>query len=517
MTFRPRRRKSYIMWKGGRPYYRRVIPEKYRGLYDDKTVWLIPLEGRGDAALEAEAAAHAHRHNQEISDHDDLNPAALADFIEAVRAEKENPEAFTPPNGGSRKFWKDGKAHVGAWAVSNDPAYRRRQAAEGDLAMSEAEALARLKLAETYTTPPADPELAELRAFKADKELEAAISKNSETVISILPRWREREKQAPSTWKKHVQYANEFSKLHVGDGELYLSEITKRHVQDYVEHAQTLTYRGAPLSPTSVAKRLDSVRALLSFAASVDEIDHNPATGVKPPKDTRPKTSRSWKSFEREEIQKLVKESTDLWSGRRNSKQPGRKEDLATALQCLIWTGARPEEICQLRREDIDLSTSAMHITNDETSDDARARLTKNDSSIRTVPIHSRLLPTLSEHLRRHNSTLLFPSFAPEPTPAELKEEERTGRLEIKGRYARPLSREWTDNLRELIAPNEPRKVLYSLRHSWAAESRRTGMPEHVRNALMGHADDNRHASRYGGDIEWLEVKREHVERMICV
>ncbi|MEP3686375.1 MAG: tyrosine-type recombinase/integrase [Sulfitobacter dubius] len=505
------------MWKGGRPYYRRVIPKKYRGLYDDKTVWLIPLEGRGDAALEAEAAAHAHRHNEEISDHEDLDPTALADFIEVVRAEKENPEAFTPPNGGSPKFWKDGKAYVGAWAASNDPAYRRRKADEGDLAMSEGEALARLKLAETYTTPPADPELAELRAFKAEKELEAATAKNGETVISILPRWREREKQAPTTWKKHVQYVREFSDLHAKGSELYLSEVTKKQVQAYVEYAQTLTYRGAPLSPTSVAKRLDSVRALLSFAASVDEIDHNPATGVKAPKDSRPKTSRSWKSFEPEEIKKLVRVSTDLWNKRRNSKQPGRKEDLATALQCLIWTGARPEEICQLRREDIDLPTGAVHITNDETGDDARARLTKNDSSIRTVPIHSRLLPVLSEHLRRHNSPLLFPSFAPEPTPAELKEEERTGMLEIKGRYARPLSREWTDNLRELIAPDEPRKVLYSLRHSWAAESRRTGMPEHVRNALMGHADDNRHASRYGGDAEWLEVKREHVERMACV
>jgi len=121
------------------------------------------------------------------------------------------------------------------------------------------------------------------------------------------------------------------------------------------------------------------------------------------------------------------------------------------------------------------------------------------------------------EHLRRNNSALLFPSFAPEPTPKELKEAESAGKLEIKGRYARPLSREWTDNLRKQISPDEPRKVLYSLRHSWAAESRRTGMPEHVRNALMGHADDNPHAGRYGVDADWLEEKRRHVERMACI
>lgn len=187
-----------------------------------------------------------------------------------------------------------------------------------------------------------------------------------------------------------------------------------------------------------------------------------------------------------------------------------------TALQCLIWTGARPEEICQVRRDWVDLDRGVIQITNDETDDGARAAFVKNENSVREVPIHSRLLPFLSEHLRRHNSPLLFPSFEPKPSKAELAEAQKTGVLEIKGRYARPISREWTDNLRTLIAPNEPRKVLYSLRHSWAAESRRSGMPEHVRNAIMGHAEDNPHSGRYGGDADWLEEKRRHVERMEC-
>jgi hypothetical protein len=42
-------------------------------------------------------------------------------------------------------------------------------------------------------------------------------------------------------------------------------------------------------------------------------------------------------------------------------------------------------------------------------------------------------------------------------------------------------------------------------------------MPGHVRNALMGHVNENRHAEIYGGDVEWLEVKREHIERMNCI
>jgi len=517
MTFRPRRRKSYLMWKNGRPYYRRVIPKKYRPLYGGKTVWLIALRGQGQAELEAEASMHAHRHNEEIADHEDLGPEALADLIEVAAAYNESPESFTPPDGGTPQFWKDGKAQSGAWVVTNDPAERRRQAADGYLAMSDREAVARMNLADVNTAPPDDSELAELRTFKAEKELEAAVRQSGETVLSILPRWREREKQAPTTWKKHVQYAKEFAEFHAGPGcDIHLSEVTKRHVQEYVEHAQTLAPKGKPLSPTSITKRLDSVRALLAFAASVDEIEYNPATGVKAPRDNRPKLSRSWKSFERAEIQKLVKISTDIWTKRRNSKQAWRKEDLMTALQCLIWTGARPEEICQVRRDWLDLDRGVIQITNDETDDGARAAFVKNENSVREVPIHSRLLPVLSEHLRRHNSPLLFPSFEPKASKAELAAAEKTGVLEIKGRYARPISREWTDNLRELIAPNEPRKVLYSLRHSWAAESRRSGMPEHVRNAIMGHAEDNPHAGRYGGDADWLDAKRHYVELMEC-
>lgn len=526
MTFRPRRG-NYITQRRGRYYYRRMIPARFHDLFGKK-VWMIALEGQNDADRSAEAQAIADRHNRQMrmAQIVDVEEAAKLAADAAVMRIDLSPGNLPPgaPTPTPARFLREGRVvEVFKYAVTDDPAQRRAAETDGFFVVSQEEALAQLELQQQMTAfeeaqTREAAEIADLKAERAAGKVKTASRVSGETILSILPRWRDREKQAPTTWKKHVQYAKEFAELHAGEGgDIFLSEVTKRHVQDYVEHAQTLTYRGAPLSPTSIAKRLDSVRALLAFAASVDEIELNPATGVKPPKDTRPKTSRSWKSFEREEIQKLVKVSTDLWAGRRNSKQAWRKEDLMTALQCLIWTGARPEEVCQARREWIDLDRAVIQITNDETDDGARAASVKNENSVRAVPIHSRLLPLLSEHLRRHNSPLLFPSFEPKPTPAEVAAAEATGVLEIKGRYARPISREWTDSLRELIAPNEPRKVLYSLRHSWAAESRRIAMPEHVRNAIMGHADDNPHAARYGGDADWLEEKQRHVERMTCV
>ncbi|MFZ1661718.1 MAG: hypothetical protein WAT77_07135, partial [Paracoccaceae bacterium] len=76
MTFAPRRRKNYIMWKNDRPYYRRAIPPAYRHLFGGKTAWVIALKGHGTAALEAEAAAYAHQHNQQLS-FADISPDEL--------------------------------------------------------------------------------------------------------------------------------------------------------------------------------------------------------------------------------------------------------------------------------------------------------------------------------------------------------------------------------------------------------------------------------------------------------
>lgn len=521
MAFTPRQGR-YITQRRGRYYYRRIVPESYREWLGKKVI-MIPLKGGNDSERHKEAQGLAAQHDRLFTTPLFHSPDELPvpDDTVAVYFEiHDDPNEEAPAS--PRMFFRDGRfVPTKRYAIGAEPSAVRDAAKKGYFAMSEREYDLQLELAELrrqLDTAQTDDQrtIAELRSGPVIDQIQAsAASAASHSILSILPQWHEHQKQALTTWKKHVQYAREFAQLH---GDLPLPEVTKSHVVDYVAHAQTLRYRGEPLSPTSIAKRLDSIKALLSFAVSADEITYNPATGVKPPKDTRPRTSRSWKSFDREEVQEIVRVSNAIWSKRRNSKQALRKEDLATALQCLIWTGARPEEICQARRDWIDLDRGVFLITNDETDDNARPALVKNESSIRAVPIHSRLKPFIASHLKRHNSALLFPSFEPQPTPFEIEDARQSGRPpEIKGRYARPLSREWTDHLRYHVAPNEPRKVLYSLRHSWAAESRRTGMPEHVRNALMGHADDNPHAARYGGDAEWLEQKRKYVEKMNCV
>ena len=327
-----------------------------------------------------------------------------------------------------------------------------------------------------------------------------------DTILSALPKWHKLKQPRITTQKAHKARVQAFVDLH---GDLPLSAITKRHIVDFVEHVQTITHEGKPLKPTTMANYLATISGLLSYAVGADLIQFNPAQRVESPKDNRPKVAKSYAAFEKSEVRNLIQVGTEIWTKRgvrRNSRQT-RKNDLIAALHMLVWTGARPEEICQLRLVDVDIDGLVLSITNDDSDDEGltRARFTKNENSVRDIPIHSKLAPIIADHLSLirgvSNSSLVFPSFEPA--------------LQT-GRYARPISTEWTSKLREHVT-SDPRKVLYSLRHAWAAESRRTGMPEYVRNALMGHGGDNPVASRYGGDSEWIEEKRAHLEKMDCV
>lgn len=299
----------------------------------------------------------------------------------------------------------------------------------------------------------------------------------------------------------------EFIELH---GNLPLVSITKRHVSEYVAHLGTIRLRNKPLAPTTVKQRVDKLVAILQFATTVDAVPYNVGKTVKAPKDTRPQGDQTYKPFSKPEVRKLIEVATNVWTTRRyqtHKTQMSRMSDSITALHMLVWTGARPEEICQLRLEDVDLVRMGLVITNESDDIEAFDRKLKNEESVRGVPIHRTLLPRLSEHIDRvhqvSNSGLLFPSFEPQTE---------------KGRYATPLGADWSKHFRERITA-DPQKVVYSLRHSWAGESVRVGMSETMRNAIMGHKSDSKSSSakRYRFHFEDLENQLAWINKMDCV
>jgi integrase len=477
---------------------------------------MIRLEANTEAARLAEAMALAHIHNRQMAL--DMSSVVVTsvnplDGTQNIRMDF-SPDLL-PLNRRvpEFEFYRDGKLiKTFKFAGSNDPDFLREAERDGFFAMSGAEfwaqaKLGKLKLAQSKAPNPDAKELSKLKTKLAKKSIDELAPARGETLRSILPNMHKQKKPKQAARNKHMLAINEFIALH---GNLSLQNITRKHVSDYVDHVGEMTTHGKKMAPTTVSQRLDTIAAILQFAMSVDAIPFNPARSVTAPKDTRPFVSKTYKALEKPEVEKLVMVAADIWGKRRYltaKTKRTRKTDFLTALALLVWTGARPEEICQLRLADLNMDRMFITITNIEDDDDLRERYVKNEHSVRVVPIHPRLKSCLAAHLAHikntSNSALLFPSFEPE--------------LES-GRYARPISQDWTMHLRQHIT-NDPQKVLYSLRHSWAAESRRVGMPEWVRNLIMGHVNKEASlaAGRYGASEDNLEIKREWLEKMVCV
>lgn len=515
--FTPRSGKAnYIKPRGKHFYYRRNIPPEFRPLLQGKTEWHIKLEAATEAGRRVEAGALAHQHNRMmIGSFDGAADVTQSQVDDALNVKLD----FSPENLPINKrkppfeFYRDGRI-VKTYKVagSNDPEFLKQAEAEGYLVLTGSEWMQQVKLKKLRKSAkdaesPDEKELARFRIGKALRALDKLAPLKGDTLRTILPKMHEENKPRQPTKDGHYRTIVEFIALH---GNLPLVSITKQHLSDYVAHLGKVRIRDKPLAPTTVKQRLERLSAILEFATTADAVPHNVGKTVKAPKDTRSHGDQTYKPFTKSEVRKLIDVATDVWTRRSyltHRTQMSRMTDLITALHMLVWTGARPEEICQLRLDYVDLDRMGIVITNETDGLEAPDRKLKNEESVRGVPIHNVLLPRLSDHIDHvrnvSNSGLLFPSFEP---------------MTIKGRYATPIGADWSEYLREHIS-SDPRKVLYSLRHSWAGESMNVVMSETMRNAIMGHKSDSKSSSakRYRFHFEDLENQLEWVNKMDCI
>ncbi|WP_239200548.1 tyrosine-type recombinase/integrase [Thalassobius sp. Cn5-15] len=505
-NFSPRSGKAnYIKPRGKSFYYRRAIPPEFRWMFGGKSEWNIKLEGPTDASRRAEAAALAHQHNKAMM-YDVMEDVKVTDDDIAMRLD------FTPMTTRPFKFRRDGQVvETFKIAISDDPDYLRQAERDGYFGMRQEEGLVQVGLAQINQAIPrsegTELELNELKAANYTRQIDEMVPASGDTLRSILPKMHSQNNPRASTRASHLRAVEEFIALH---GDLQLAAITKQHLNDYVEHLCGVRNKGKPLAPTTVQQRLEKMSAILEFATSVDAVEYNVAKAVKAPKDKRPIGDQTYKPFTKAEIRKLVEVATQIWTERKyqaHRTRMSRVTDSITALHMLIWTGARPEEICQLRLADVDLERRGIIITNESDDLGVRRRILKNEESVRGIPIHHRLLPSLEEHIEYirsvSNSGLLFPSFVPGTE---------------KGRYASPIGLDWSAHFRPHVS-TDPQKVLYSLRHSWAGASKDVGMSETMRNAIMGHTSDSKSASakRYTHHFDDLHNQLEWVDKMDCI
>ncbi|MEM7226329.1 MAG: tyrosine-type recombinase/integrase, partial [Pseudomonadota bacterium] len=303
------------------------------------------------------------------------------------------------------------------------------------------------------------------------------------TIKSAFEDWIKDQDQKHDTSRKWRVYIERFIDVH---GDLVLAEITPDHVRAYIRKIASLPdCRGLKIdrvpellaykakhpdkqlvSPSTVAKHLDGLKALFRWAVSQGLVDSNPASSFRPPKDNRPVSSER-RPFTTAELKKVLDAAKREW----RDKGGEYGTDRWWILQLGIYSGARLEEICQLSKENVyqDGDTWVMRIDDDD------ERQVKNKTSNRTVPLHKKLVDAG------------FPAFVGKAKGPRIFDLEKTV-----GRYGNRVSKSFARLVRDQNKASipDPKKnlVFHSIRHSFTDACRHAGVPLDICQVLLGHS-----------------------------
>jgi integrase len=250
------------------------------------------------------------------------------------------------------------------------------------------------------------------------------------------------------------------------------------------------------LKPATVRNTLSELSAVYRWGTSHEKVLGNPFSGILPKPSRRTKTRRP---FTYEEAVTILR-----------AARLDKRAVVRWGPWLLAATGARLNEVMQASASDIvEISGVPMlRIHTDE--DDARAggearRSTKNEASVRAVPLHSGLISEgFMEYVKRLDATgPLFPSAKPD------KMFGRRG-----GTAGKVLGRWMRDGLgiKDLrISPS------HSWRHWWLDRAKESRMDLEVRDAISGHSGNARNESAsYGLGLKAMPaVLAEAMEKIV--
>ncbi|KTT37010.1 integrase [Pseudomonas oryzihabitans] len=268
---------------------------------------------------------------------------------------------------------------------------------------------------------------------------------------------------------------------------LQMSGASKLTANELIARAQS---EGLPtLSAATIRNRLRTVGAILGFAVRMGWIQENPidesgvakAAGAAAGKS---KGARRRKDYTADELGTIFRSPLFTAEGWR----PARK-DYGKALYWLpilmYYTGARREELCQLRASDVQQDEGIPFLSIlGLADDDDDGRTVKTESSRRRVPLHPDLLALgfMDYHKGLPSNGQLFPSL----------------HADRQGYYGRNIGKTWRSYLQDVVALESSAMPSHGFRHTFKTLSRQVGIPEDVHDAITGHSDGS--VSReYGG------------------
>jgi integrase len=297
------------------------------------------------------------------------------------------------------------------------------------------------------------------------------------------------------TWTPQHHKAVEYTLLNFvswrGQGTTgQLGTITKQVIRDYREAAQKA------LAPKTVNNHLAIISSFFSWAIDQGVCSLNPAKDLALKVKTRRSSQR--KAFSGQQIQEVMGTiSASVWYTK-------KLRDWIPLI--MLYTGARPEEIAQLRRKDIRMAGdwdngSRLWLFDFETEENGQRR--KSEASRRLVPVHPKLIErgliNLLQGTEGSPDSLIWP------------QEGGNERGRLSENASRWFNRTW---LRSHCGITDPKLVLYSIRHSVATRLKHRGVDECMIAQLLGHEHPEITNGRYGKDypIKQLAEALTHLE-----
>jgi len=258
----------------------------------------------------------------------------------------------------------------------------------------------------------------------------------------------------------------------------------------YITRSHAVAFKDALLASgqtgVNTNKHMVVLNVLLNHAVANGIIEHNPARGVKVAVKRNAKDARH--PFALADLQ-AVFTRLPAYAGKPAPRHIGQAAAYWIPLLALFY-GARREELCQLRPEDIYEETYLDDTGADRTAwvlritDAGEGQQVKNVGSVRRVPLHAELIARgfLDFATRQRGQARLFSHLKPTPQGAE---------GEAFGKW-------FSKNLRTVCGITDPKLVFHSFRHSFKDHCRALMISEEVSDALSGHAS-GKVSRRYGG------------------
>jgi integrase len=255
-----------------------------------------------------------------------------------------------------------------------------------------------------------------------------------------------------------------------------------------IEQAEAGAKDKRPLmAPITRRNYLANLSALCNVAVRAGWIDSNPASEFIGPRIRQVKR----RGYTPDELRLLF-----------DALEPERGGDRWWLLAILTFSGARANEIAQLRTADVKRIDGVDFLDLSRFDAEGRAdagKSLKTASSERSIPLHSEIIKAgfldFVEAARAAGRERLFPSFALHPS----------------GTHTHEVSK-WYGGFRARIGLTSPATNMHSLRHGFRDAGRRAGLGREVIDALGGWAA--RDVGERYGDRHAVAANAVHMEKI---